>query len=233
MKKIYFLVFILQIFAVNLYGLNMEFVAGISLNKGNTEKIGVAGNFKLDWKTDRLKFILNLSQQYNETSGKKDINNGTMTLKCDYDLTKHEQVFIFFIPTYNEFQDLKLRTQTGIGNKHTFYKNQNYDLSISGALLYETKEYLASREKEYLCRLSIRPKVKIKINSNTFLFMLFYQPQINNFSDYRVLANITFNFYIIKSISFEFKIKDEYNNVVPQNIKRNDLTSYNGIKFKF
>ncbi len=215
------------------YGTFFEAGGGVTVNKGNTDKLGVNGSLDFKKVTPVLKLLISLNQYYNETKGVKNVNKGDLTVKCDYDITLNEQLFIFFIPSYNEFQDLKLRTQTGTGIKHTFYKNSTMDYSVSAAVLYETKEYLKNKEKGYLGRLSVRPKIKINFNKNVFFLVFFYQPQITNFNDYRILGTATVKFFITEHLFFEVNVKDEYNNIVPDDIMRNDFTSYSGIKIKF
>ncbi len=234
MQKIFTLIYLLLIPTIILGENKFQFESGlgINLNKGNTDKISERFYLNIIRYTDKLKLLLNLNQIYGESKGIKDTNKGDMTLKCDYDITKQEQPFIFFISYYNQFQDIKLRTQTGIGNKHTFYKSEKVDYSISGAILYETMEYLQNKDKGYLGRLSIRPKIIYNFENFKAKILFFYQPQVNYINDYRMILDINLEFKIIKHLFFEFKIFDEYNNIVPENIKRNDLTSYNGIKFK-
>jgi len=212
---------------------SLELAFGITLDKGNTDRIG--SNFLFDMRriSDIDEFVLNANASYGESEGRKDKNKGELTLKYDYDFFKKESFFIFIMPSYNEFQNLKLRMQNGIGLKHTFYKTKFSDYSLSGAVIYELKQYFDIPQKDEITRLSFRPKIKYFFNDKSHLyFVLFYQPKIDNCQDYRILSKFILEFNIYKKLFFEFRIIDEYNNIVPEGIERNDITIVNSIKLK-
>ncbi len=213
---------------------NFNFGIGFNYNKGNTEKIGCNFSIDLERISKINELILNINSFYSETKDKKDINKGDLTLKYDHNFLKKESFFLFIIPSYNEFQDLKFRLQSGAGLKHTFYKSDRADHSLSGAVLYELKQYLADNNKNDLTRLSIRPKLKYSFTeTNKVYLIIFYQPNINKIDDYRLLLKFILEFNIYKNLFFEFKINDEYNNIVPEGIQRNDLSLINAVKLKF
>jgi len=213
---------------------NFELGMGFSISKGNTEKMGMNSFCYLERITRINEFIFRVNGFYSETEKKKDTNKGDLTLKYDRNFWKKESFFLFIFPSYNEFQDLKYRVQNGIGLKHTFIKADTMNYSISAAFIYELKESLSVSEKDELIRLSIRPKVKQSFSkSGTLFFVLFYQPALEDFKNYRLTSDIIFEFNIIKSLFFEFKINDEYNNIVPEGIERNDLSIINSLKIKY
>lgn len=216
---------------VTKWGFDLMF--GLNYQQGNTDKIGGHSALKLDRVSSIDEFLFNANIFYSETHQKKDTHKGDMTLKYDYDFYKKESFFLFIIPSYNEFHNIKYRIQNGIGLKHTFLKNEYHNHSLSGAVLYEVKEYLHIKEKKEITRLSFRPKMKYLFNKeNTLLLIFFYQPKIDQWEDYRMLLEFSIDFKIIKYLFFEFKILDEYNNIVIDNIERNDITIINGIKIK-
>ncbi len=239
MKKFKFIIFLYMLISntliaqtnVKLWDFNFTF--GINLDKGNTERIGCSISLDIKRSSKVDKFIINMNAYYSESENKKDKNKGDFTLKYDYDFLKNESFFIFILPSYNEFQNLKLRMQNGIGLKHTFYKTSKADYSLSGALIYELKQYLDVEKKEEINRLSLRPKIKYSFNKGgKFYFVMFYQPKIDEWQDYRILSEFILEFNIYKNLFFEFKVTDEYNNIVLQDIKRNDLSIMNSIKLR-
>ena len=212
---------------------NFDLSFGINLADGNTDKIGGQSSLQLERISKIDEFIFKINVVYSETENKKDTNKGDLILNYDYDFLKKESFFIFIFPSYNEFHDLKYRIQNGIGLKHTFYKGDNADYSLSGAILYEIKKYLNNDSQDELSRLSIRPKLKYSMDSkSTIYFILFYQPKINLWKDYRILSEFNLELKIFKNLYFEFKVKDEYNNIVLEGIEKNDLFIINSIKLK-
>ena len=238
MKK-YIIIIIALIFLSNISAEEIKnpwsfsFALGLNLNKGNTDKIGGSSSIGLERMSQINEFVLKINGFYSETEKKKDTNKGDLTFKYDHNFLKSESFFVFIIPSYNEFQNLKYRLQTGTGLKHTFYKNNQVDYSLSGAVLYEVKQNPGDNEKDELARLSFRPKIKYSFNeSGRAYLVLFYQPKVDEFEDYRILSEFILEFNIYKKLFFEFKIADEYNNFVPADIKRNDLAVINAIKLK-
>ncbi len=244
MNKIYCIILLLLLIFINtMFGedenekiksWNFELLFGLNLHKGNTDKTGGHSSFDIKRFSSIDELILKWNIYYSETSEKKDTHKGDFTVKYDYDFLKKETLFLFVIPSYNEFQDIKIRVQNGLGLKHTFYKNQSLDYSLSCAVLYEIKYFISDDKNEELIRLSFRPKFKYLFNKSSKLMMiLFYQPKVNLIKDYRILSEFILEFNISGNLFFEFKIIDEYNNIVPIDIKRNDFSIINGLKIKF
>jgi len=210
----------------------LETSAGFSFSSGNSEKIGLNTSLTFKKFSETHELLLKGSYYYGESKGEKDINKWDGTIMYDFNFLKSESLFLFVFPAGNEFQDLYLRLQSGAGYKHTFYNKKGINLSISLAGLWEFK-YSYAREDDHISRLSFRPKIKIKPNDSFYLyFVLFYQPEIDYWLDYRIMGEFKMDFRIIKFLFFEVKLIDEYNNIVPENIIRNDFTIINALKFK-
>ncbi len=228
---IFLLISSLQADTITNVSYKWEISFGLKLLKGNTEQVGINSGFTFERLGPDYEFKIKGNHTYGESRGVKDVNKGDGDIRLDVNFLKRFTAFVLFLPGYNEFQKLDLKVSAGGGLKYTFIKNTTGDHSISLALLYDYWKYTELEKK--MMRFSLRPMHFQKINEVlTLFFIVFYQPDVNNFQDYRIFGKLILNFKISKYFSFDVIVTDEYNNIVPSGVKRNDLTLINAIKIK-
>ena len=210
--------------------------SGLEVFKGNTDKVALDGSSDLEWITKQNELLFKLNGVYGETKRIKDANKGDGTLNYDRNFFEKEGLFVFTTPAYDEFQKLDLRWQNGAGLKHSFIKNERYNSSLSVGALYEIEQYSTSNgvDKHDVTRMSFRPKFKAMLNEkNSFTFIGFYQPRVDRWEkDYRLTLDAALEINIFEKLYFEVRVTDEYNEVVPEGTKRNDVGVINSIKLK-
>jgi len=57
--------------------------------------------------------------------------------------------------------------------------------------------------------------------------MIFYQPNFSDLKDYRLMLDSEIQFKISKSIFYLFKFIGEYNNIIPEGVKKQDFRFLN------
>lgn len=210
-----------------------ELAPGITVFKGNTDRVGITGSMDMEWITKMNELVLLVNHAYAETEKVKDANQGDATFTYDFNFLERESLFVFLMPSYNEFQKLDLRLQSGGGYKHTFVKNDIAKISMSAAALYEREDLADDLGDSNIMRFSFRPKLKFMFGAeNSISIIYFYQPRADRWEDYRMLLDTSVEFQIYKKLFFELKLLDEYNEIVPEGVKRNDVTLINSIKLK-
>lgn len=208
---------------------------GLDLSQGNTVAFGMNAGVNIDLKfEEKTEINFSSSVNYLETDNEKKADKMYCQLLFDHFLFKKTTFFLLAKPSRNQAQEIDFRLETGGGFKYDIIDNYstkkeilNTDLSISAALIYEFTNRF-DQEKEKIGRFSIRPKFKQQLSENLeFRIMFFYQPNFSDFTDYRLLLQSEIRFKISKSIFYLFKFMGEYNNVVPEDIKKQDLRFVN------
>ncbi len=152
----------------------------------------------------------------------------------DQKLSRKITFFIFGKPSRNILQEIDFRLETGGGFKYDFIDNYstdkdklNTDLSFSAAMVYEFTNRLDTTREE-IARLSLRPKFKQQLSENLeFSFILFWQPDVADFDDYRIIVDTGLSFKVSKSIAFILRFTSEYNSVVPEGVRNSDYRLIN------
>jgi hypothetical protein len=208
---------------------------GLDLSQGNTVAFGMNASLNINWKFEK-KTEINFSSSFNylETDGEKKADKMYCQLLFDHFVLKKTTFFLLAKPSRNQAQEIDFRLETGGGFKYDIIDNYstakdilNTDLSFSAALIYEFTNRF-DQENEKIGRLSLRPKFKQQLSENLeFKIMFFYQPNFADFTDYRLLLDSEIRFKISKSVFYLFKFIGEYNNVVPADVKKQDLRFLN------
>ena len=208
---------------------------GLDLSQGNTEAFGLSANLDFSWMSKETEVVLSSSVNYLETDGEKKADKMAFQALLDHRLGDQFVFFILGKPSRNLVQEIDFRLETGLGFKYDIidnYKNGlkdflHTDLSVSLALIYEfTNRLLGEREK--LCRASLRPKFKQELSKSLGLELeFFYQPDIKDFSNFRLLLESRVQFRVSKTISFLLRFIGEYNSVVPEDVKKQDYQLIN------
>jgi hypothetical protein len=162
-------------------------------------------------------------------------NKSEIQLTFYYHFPKFFSFFIYTKPSYNQLQELDYRIENGLGVKYNIFQDTDAEgtrdeISISAGLVYEIFKY-EIEEQNQVSRISIRPKIEWAVSDSVNLaIQLFWQPNIEDFSDYRLLLRSALEFKISKSISFLFKVDGEYNSIVPVGIENRDFIMSNSMK---
>ena len=208
---------------------------GLDLSQGNTVAFGMNAALNINWKFEKTTEI-NFSSSFNylETDEEKKADKMYCQLLFDHFILKKTTFFLMAKPSRNQAQEIDFRLETGGGFKYDVIDNYstkkdilNTDLSFSAALIYEFTNRF-DQEKEKIGRLSLRPKFKQQLSENLeFKIMFFYQPNFIDFKDYRLILDSEIRFKISKSVFYLFKFVGEYNNIVPDDVKKQDLRFLN------
>ena len=219
----------------------MAVAFGLDLSQGNTEAFGLTANLDFSWKSKMTEIVLSSVINYLETDGEKKADRMAFQALLDHRIGRE---FIFFVlgkPSRNLVQEIDFRLEAGMGFKFDLIDNYgndkkdllNSDLSVSMAIIYEFTNRLHD-EREKLCRISFRPRFKQELSKNLEMeMMFFYQPDIRDFTNYRLLLDSKLQFNVSKNVSFLLKFIGEYNSVVPEGVEKQDYQLINQLKVSF
>lgn len=210
------------------------------LRKGNTEFISVALNYRVDFVKEEEHYygIGNISYQDNQ--GRVFQRSGFIHFRY---LRKWGEYFhkeAYIQKQFDSFQRLKDRNLLGGGvrfsfdvkdsTKRIFYIFMGTGIMYENELLNISKNYSTNliRSSSYL-NLSWIPSENFNISTVTY-----YQVDIFNNDDYRILNISSLNFKFNKFLTFVVQFNYRYDSDPPQSdIKEFDYEIRNGLKFEF
>lgn len=157
---------------------------------------------------------------YGETAGIVSSDNGNLKLGYDPALSGNWSLWFFNQTGYNKIRGIEIESFLGLGPKYSFYKGEKGSISLSGGLIYHYEDgAMGSRSVK---RLSIRPKARIEGKNTLTSFIAFWQPNIDDFDDYIVLAEFSVRYKVTDNVGLKVALNDEYRSVTLG--EKNELT---------
>jgi len=217
-------------------GLDGEVALGARYSSGNsdTSSIGLAGKGQYSEKEWLLYLIAAYS--YGESNGEKDTNDGIFHLRYVHHIADTAYDYELFLQSeFNEFQDIKERNLAGANIRRKF--DLSFDKFYVGlGLFYSYVEpdtitaidpiYKRTKMNSYISFVK-------KINENfSVTYLGFYQPTVDDFSDFRISQILQLNSSLTDDLTLSFDINQQYNSTPYYNIEKNDIRSTINLKYK-
>lgn len=225
--------------AQNKWKFNIGFGGELKTGNVNTITLNNTGGI------DRNDSLISFSADYGIVYGKKDsvkYDEG-LTANVKFDLWQYDRWSPFLAWSYinNKFKGYNFKNSFLVGVKYRIYAlNDVCDYSISAAYVYDFVEYTKddSHLKPQVSRLSLRFKAKQKISDIiTIKHTTFYQPSLMSdyeFKDDYIITSITtFSNKIGKNLTLDLNFGYEYRSLVPDDVKREDITATAALKLSF
>ena len=218
-------------------GMSGEVSLGAKYNQGNTDSLSVGMAAKAQY--DETKWLLYLisAYSYGESNDLKDTNDGIFHLRYVHVIAGTPYDYELYVQTeFNEFQDVKERSLIG-GNIRRRFELGFDKFYIGVGMFYAYMEPDEVTELDIIYR-----RVKMdsylsfykKINENFSLTYLgYYQPNIEDFSDFRIFQVLQLTTSITEHTALSFDITHKYNSTPYSHIEKNDVRSIISLKYRF
>lgn len=212
--------------------INRKVTLGGQLASGNTNSNSLHGDFYLNrnnkW-TDELTLFGSIDQaatDYVQNMYKWNLTTryaksyqkscyGFFRLELDHDRFKN--ISLRVTPTagignwWSDGKDVKILTEAALGwQRETLLGN-----TISDTVLLQLRGYLSA---------DIFDNAKFSENIDIYT-------DTANYNNYRIVSTSNLTNPLNKNLAFKFSVKDEYTNLPPQGIHRNDLTITLGLEY--
>ncbi len=218
-------------------GMTGEVSLGAQYSSGNTDSRSASLSGKGEYDEKEWLVYLTASYTYGELNNKKARNDGLMHLRYVHNIVNTTYDYEFFLQTeFNEFQDLKKRNLAGANIRkkldlsfEKFYVGLGlfYSYMAPDTITMLDPIYRQARMNSYLSFLK-------KINENfSISYLGFYQPHIEDFSDFRVSQTLQLNTSITDDLVLGFDINHEYNATPYNQIEKSDVRSTINLRYKF
>ena len=204
---------------------------------GNTESIRWSNAGTFVYKTGKHLSFLLISASMGEKSGSRFINKGMGHLRYNYELSGLVSWEIFLQSEYNEFTLLNHRELAGTGPRFSFAAGKNFDAAAGIALMYESEVLDNGNFKDYssdIFRGSSYINMEYSVSESISLSnVVYFQPGLADFSDYRILNDTSIVCTLNNSITFFTSLNYRFDSEPPSGVKNYDYEIKNGVTVSF
>lgn len=211
----------------------------ISGSSGNSERSKAAINAQFSWQYEKSIHLAILGYQRGESNNVRSVNKTFSHYRYIYQLNKIMDLELFAQLEKNEFTRLSYRGLLGSGLRFSVGESEHHHAFLGVGAFYskEKVEFISGLtdhgEKEFgRANLYFLSKYKLKPTIN-FSNAIYYQPRLNQVSDYRALLRTKLDFKINKNLSFRLSLDIEHDSEPSQSIKSTDTSYMSGLKFNF
>ncbi len=210
--------------------------------KGNTNIRNAETRLRSDYLSGKRHFFLAASHKRGEKDEERYLDKGFAHLRLINELSERLSGEIFLQKEYNEFTFLKDRELAGAGLRVALVQGEEKEDQNSSASIYlgigviweQEVLDLSPDEETEIYRSTNYISCRLKVNDTTTMAATsYYQPDMDDSSDYRVLFDGTLAFKITKRLSFTFDVNYRFDNEPPAGVKKYDTEITNGISLNF
>ena len=203
--------------------------------KNAVQVIEIGANAHVEYKSKKSLYLFLVNYNFLRGDGQTLNNNFFYHLRYNYKLNKWLRWEAFTQMQQNAINGIKLRLLAGTGPRFKLFRSKHVALYAATAAMYEYEEeqtdpviYHRDLRSSSYVSFTYNPTKNAEIVST-----LFYQPLYRNFSDYRVLNEISLNFKIVKHFSFNASWYYLYDSRPAATIPKLNYSISNGITYGF
>lgn len=167
--------------------------------------------------------------QYGKTNDIETQNNLYLRFGYNPPINEKWSLWIFDKAGYNKVQKIDFENFAGAGPKYIFLETDTRKASISFGYLSHFQQF--EDYSKTTNRLSLRIKGKEFIEKDYEIkIVLFYQPNMEDFSDYLLNGEFSWKYRLAGSTSFKISIIDEYRSI--SEVEKNELIGVLALSFE-
>ncbi len=203
-------------------------------NRGNSEVDSTDAGIYLQKDFEASLYFIKGSYKYGEASGETNVDNSFVHIRRIHKLFTHLDDEQFIQQQSDEFQSLKRRTLAGTG-----LRVHMGEPKTSGRLYFGFGGfYLVEKEKNRLedeyGRGNFYLSYKYTPSKDvTFALVSYYQPRMDQSSDYLQLSTMELNIAINSSFAVKLSIEYNVNSLPEPGVKAYDYAQTTAFKYKF
>jgi len=219
-------------------GLDGEVSLGAKFNSGNSDAMSLGTAVKGEYSQKEWLIYLIAAYAYGESNDRKDTNDGLFHLRYVHEITDTAYDYeIFFQTEFNEFQDVKSRNLAGANIRRDFTDLPFDKFYVGVGLFYSYMEPDTVTELDPIYkRVKLNTYISFlkKVNDVfSVTYLGYYQPTVDDFSDYRIFQIVQFTTDITEHTALSFDVLHKYNATPYHAIEKTDIRSTINLKYKF
>ena len=219
-------------------GSEIDVALGAVYNSGNTDSLAASFSGKGQYNQKEWLTYLIATYNYGEVNELKDSNNGLIHLRYVHEITDTVYDYEFFLQAeFNEFQDIKSRNLAGANIRRDFSNDFFDKLYVGLGLFYSYMEPDVITEIDPIYeRVKLNSYISLlkKVTENfSITYLGYYQPYVEDFSDYRIFQVLQLRTAITEKTALSFDIQHKYNATPYHNVEKTDIHSTINLQYKF
>ncbi len=210
-----------------------QIAASCSTKSGNSDVTTTSLSFKSTfYNIDNANMIL-LDHEYGESKGIKNTDKTFVHLRHIRTSNNPSLNYeLFFQAQKDTFRSIKSRYLSGIGARYKM-NLENESSVFFGLGVFNTKldeDSVKSSFESINSYISYNQKFE---NNNKFTYNGYYQPRLDNASDYHISQKAQLSFVITKTLDLVISVNHMYDSKPASGIDKSDLSTKTGISYKF
>jgi hypothetical protein len=209
--------------------------ASFLFEKNVVKVITIGANAHVEYKTPKSLYLFLINYNLLKGDGQTFNNNLFYHLRYNYKINKWLRWELFSQLQQNSVTGIKLRLLAGSGPRFKITGSKHISLYAGTAAMYEyEKEQTSPPVYHHDVRSSNYASLTYNPFKNTELIgTFFYQPLFSNFSDYRILNEISVKFKFVKHLSFTTAWYYLYDSRPAASTPKLNYSISNGIEYDF
>ncbi len=224
----------------NKAGLSFKIEAGFETKRGNTDKDNYQASARVIY-DEAKEYVVwaELSGEYGESNAVADTNKAFGHLRFIHSLSDNDNLRyeMFSQLESDEFRLINSRLLGGIGLRYRLLNSEERGKGFFGlSIFHENIEYIESslNPKEENQRLNVYLSYSIKLDkSAAFSYVLYYQPKVDDFSDYIVTNDLELKVKLYKTLDLKLSVTYSIDSMPPIGVQKSDFTQRTTLVLSF
>jgi hypothetical protein len=221
-------------------GLRGEISGRIRLASGNTDLLQAGGDLGLGRLSERHWLRAYAGIDHIDKEGKDILDNKYLHLRYNYRFSERLRTFHFFQLQANENLLLDRRTLLGTGIRGRVTGNPEMGLDIGTGLMFEAERLNEAKlEPEEEADTETVRMSNILVGSgplgeqNRWVTVIYYQPNVESFGDYRLSGEVGLGFELIGALDLDVTLTWRHDSRAPTGLEEDDVSLRTGITYRF
>ncbi|MFH0866166.1 MAG: DUF481 domain-containing protein [Bacteroidota bacterium] len=209
-------------------------VVSFQLLKSDDQLVDLGTRLHLQYKTKRSLYLMLSDYSFVKAGADEYANSGFQHLRYNYKIKDWYTWEAFTQAQFNKVLSLKFRGLMGTGPRFKVIKTKSFRLYFAWLYMFEYEEIEQNSEINRNHRISSYVSFSWKLNDVLSLVnTTYYQPMINNFSDFRISAQTDLKIKISGKFSFSLGYNHYYDTDPPEGVVNTIYSLDNKLSFEF
>lgn len=206
------------------------------IEKNNANRIfDFSNQLRIQYKRKKSLWFLIHDMSFKEINSTEIKNNSTQHLRYSHTLSPKISYEAFLQSQSDRVSEIKLRALVGTGLRFSLYNSKEYKFFLGATMMYEHENSVDDIDNvQNNIRSSTYFTFKIKPNKNVSIVSTsYFQPLVDQFSDYRILNETALLFTVFKNLKFITTIYYIYDSFPVTNVAKEQFKLTNGLIYSF
>ncbi len=205
-----------------------------SLTQNTQQVTHFSNTLRIQYQKNRSRFLVLNDINFVKAGNNDFVNSGFQHLRYSYKATSHLTLEAFTQTQYNPILKLDFRYLVGAGPRLKLLKKESARIYFATLYMYEYDDIANDAISLYEHRLSSYITCTIDFTKHIeFISTFFYQPNLQNWNDYRIANDSQLEFLITKHLAFKTGFNLLFDTQQPIGIPNLVYTLRNTLSIKF